>query len=248
MCFLACHQNNLQADKEPRLALVKLSFSHRYMMSRSAFTLIELLAVFAVVAILTAILIPTLSKVRESAHQTEGIAQMRNIGSAILLYTNSNGGVLPGPLYASHPGFYRDNQYFLGDKLAEFLDASGLNEGDEILTLTNQKYVSLMGADPALGQYLVYHRIQDPDGTWRVDPWGYPGHSQFDRPMPILSITDPSNQVMLKDLDQMTDGPRGYPRGSSYPNAPSEPIYGTKRNVLFFDGRVETESANTTIE
>jgi prepilin-type N-terminal cleavage/methylation domain-containing protein len=56
----------------------------------AAFTLIELLAVIAVIAILGAILIPAVSHVRESAHSTKCISNLRHLGVATSLYLTDN--------------------------------------------------------------------------------------------------------------------------------------------------------------
>jgi len=61
-----------------------------------AFTLIELLTVIAVIAILAAILIPTVSKVRLKAQTTEAVSNLRQVGAAALLYANEHQGKVPG--------------------------------------------------------------------------------------------------------------------------------------------------------
>ena len=60
------------------------------------FTLIELLTVIAIIGILAAILIPTLSAVRESARRTQCGSNLRQIAVTCLAYEVDNG-VLPGP-------------------------------------------------------------------------------------------------------------------------------------------------------
>ena len=56
-----------------------------------AFTLVELLAVIAIVGILSAILIPTIGRARASAHNSTCQGNLRQIGLAVNLFLNERG-------------------------------------------------------------------------------------------------------------------------------------------------------------
>ena len=55
--------------------------------SPRGFTLIELLVVIAIIAILAAILFPVFAQAREKARQSACLSNMKQIGTAVLMYT-----------------------------------------------------------------------------------------------------------------------------------------------------------------
>ncbi len=64
---------------------------------KRGFTLIELLVVISIIAILMAILMPALTKVREQAKKTICMSHLRQWGLIFNIYTNDNGGkFMPG--------------------------------------------------------------------------------------------------------------------------------------------------------
>ena len=61
----------------------------------AGFTLIELLVVIAIIAILAAILFPVFARTREKARSTACQSNLRQLGTAILMYRNDNDGRMP---------------------------------------------------------------------------------------------------------------------------------------------------------
>jgi prepilin-type N-terminal cleavage/methylation domain-containing protein/prepilin-type processing-associated H-X9-DG protein len=70
----------------------------------AGFTLVELLVVISIIALLIAILLPSLKKAREQANIIKCLANLRSMQLGIGYYADDHGQTLPGPL---HPPVYR---------------------------------------------------------------------------------------------------------------------------------------------
>ncbi len=63
--------------------------------NKRGFTLIELLVVIAIIAILAAILFPVFAKAREAARTTACLSNIKQLGTAFLMYAQENDGGYP---------------------------------------------------------------------------------------------------------------------------------------------------------
>ena len=66
--------------------------TRRRAVRRSAFTLIELLSVIAIIGVLASVIIPTVGKVRQTARNAQCVSNLRQWSQAVLLYANDHKG------------------------------------------------------------------------------------------------------------------------------------------------------------
>jgi prepilin-type N-terminal cleavage/methylation domain-containing protein/prepilin-type processing-associated H-X9-DG protein len=115
--------------------------------SFSGFTLIELLTVIAIIGILAAIIIPTVSKVRSSANAAKCKSQMREIGMATQLYAQDNKSEMPF-FTANNPWTFYMERYFNNNR-----PASNVYSNTSVVTCPS---ASLQPVDPSQGYSRTY--------------------------------------------------------------------------------------------
>ncbi|AHF91554.1 N-terminal cleavage protein [Opitutaceae bacterium TAV5] len=100
----------------------------------SAFTLIELLTVIAIIGILAAIIIPTVGKVRETARRIVDASNLRQIGQAALIFATDNQDTLPNKVSVAADATFGTNVGTGGTETVKAFAAAlavggGLNDG-----------------------------------------------------------------------------------------------------------------------
>lgn len=142
--------------------------------SAGAFTIVELLAVLAIVAILAAVLIPVIGNVRKEADLTETVSRLRMIGQATSLYVQDHGGKLPE---SDQPSGGR--WPFAVAPYIEAIDDKGSVElySNLILRDTTQEY--LAGKGRGVFGYNLFFTGMIADQNWRrmnsiINPAGLP--------------------------------------------------------------------------
>jgi prepilin-type N-terminal cleavage/methylation domain-containing protein/prepilin-type processing-associated H-X9-DG protein len=183
------------------------SFSPR---RRPAFTLIELLVVVAIIAILAAILFPVFAQAREKARQTTCVSNLKQLGTAALMYAQDWDELWPMVRNGGHQGPTIANMlqpYIKASQKNAKPDGSNLWPEDSIWRCpTGQTYNS--------GDLRSYFTVAY-NWLWltSVDPGSkrdFKGkHYDWDQAgRPLAAVNQPSDTVMFADAGH-SDGPKG---------------------------------------
>jgi prepilin-type N-terminal cleavage/methylation domain-containing protein/prepilin-type processing-associated H-X9-DG protein len=118
------------------------------------FTLIEVLVVVAIIALLVAILLPSLNRAREQAKTTVCSTQIRQLMAASLMYTNVFAGRLPGT-GINDAGF--ENHYYNGTR-KDYLTWFGTWTVMIDYRLTNPVHIAAWNNAPKGGRLWRYYQ------------------------------------------------------------------------------------------
>ncbi|WP_043585463.1 prepilin-type N-terminal cleavage/methylation domain-containing protein [Geminisphaera colitermitum] len=216
----------------------------------SAFTLIELLTVIAIIGILAAIMIPTVSAVRGKAKAVEALSQMRQLGVGVMAYCSDNrGNILPGPLNTGQDFDYNGPAFVPG--------GGGNSRQGRLLTYIHP-YLNLVAPASPQGflqakQFMTSaQRAYDqslPAGTGPryftamvsgTRPLGYADSTPPSLPKPLSSVETPSSSEMLREADK--EAKWVSTTSDAYNRCPPKPLHGNRRHIAYFDGHVRSFS------
>lgn len=233
---------------------------------KKGFTLIELLVVIAIIALLLAILMPALGKVKEKARQITCAAHLHSIGLVMNLYASQNDSKLPtAENGGSFGGWLFDIPSNVSEEIRQsyqvetmYCPANSLRvkRGEKLM----EHYLSYMtdgtstpqNPDDIIGGWAVtdyFWFLKYKDGTWRANPdLVYPdGTRNAGKRLLVdkITIKHPSSRPLVADVvfTQSTVEPFDFSQvNSSRMTFSSSHLNGTKAiggNILNCDSSVK---------
>ncbi|MCW3097428.1 MAG: hypothetical protein JWL77_3046 [Chthonomonadaceae bacterium] len=211
------------------------------MSRKHAFTLIELLVVIAIIAILAAILFPVFAQAREKARQTTCLSNEKQLGIAILAYTQDYDETYPVANYPAPPsaeaGFDANSRlhwyslvepYIRGGYTRALASATGAAAGKKLsiyVCATYDKPSRAFGLNPSWS-YLINSNLAPPRAQNPATPDIPPAWAN--QPPSSLASVDAAAQVVLVAEGA---GGRVYTPGNDTGVYPYYPAFGVGKDT-----------------
>jgi len=231
------------------------------------FTLVELLVVIAIIAVLAALIFPSLSRAKQRAYQVGCISNLRQTGVALQLWLGDNGDLLPPGeaglsegwgLYAGQKALYGpsdggNSKYRLVYYLATYLGSPAPDANKDFFCKIFSCPGNLVYNQDLPGgttNFTSYRSVTPANtslggqGYCGFTNWGPFGFAAGSWMQPSHKITDISQVTPLSQAWAMVDvdavGDPGLAGIPDYIVAP-EPVHRKVRNYLWFDSHVSGE-------
>lgn len=185
--------------------------------NKKGFTLIELLVVIAVIGILAGILLPALSRARESARRTQCSANLKQIGMACNMYANENGDYFPTDTGGTYQAMVALNKLF----------PTYISERKSFKCPSDTNVTVALNANMLAGAEMEQNQCSYGYSKYRITQMDDPGRAlASDRP-PMAA-----DETILTNYSTPNHGGTSNAEGT-LDNA------GDGQNVVYLDGHVE---------
>jgi prepilin-type N-terminal cleavage/methylation domain-containing protein len=201
---------------------------------RSAFTLIELLSVIAVIGVLAAILIPVVGKVRKSSYDATCTSNLRQVSAAYLLMMADNKNILIPAIEAEGSGSTQNSKWYKpkgeGPKAAWSISLASFMQGgkqwNRLNDLNCPEALAAIGTASERSSYGFNHFVGKTNGS----DGGFRGAVRMEQ------LSSPSQTIMFGDTKKETDI-------RTLQNLDHTTLYawhGDSAKVSYFDGSVSS--------
>ena len=201
--------------------------------ARPAFTLIELLVVIAIIAILAALLLPALSRARETARASQCLSQMRQTALAIRLYADDNGDEFPR---SQHSAFV--NNQLPWERAVAPLLGSTTSQWTNLLTGVYHCPADRRTAPWSYGLSVYFELGSDDDYVGKPETWRR--MSQVPRPTATLLFVENNSGV-----DHIMPN---YWSSALDASEVAQKRHGKRANYSFVDGHAQPLEFSTTYD
>ena len=166
---------------------------------RYAFTLIELLVVISILALLVALLVPSLSQAREYARATACLANLHGVGRGLVMYQEINNDHVVPSYNMPRPGTYAASAGDVVDGWAAIMERDGLVSGYKSPTSNLFYCPNTLDIDGMDGGQTLYDQNK-PSGyqDWPLQflTAGGDGATKGDPILPISGFGDANGQYL----------------------------------------------------
>ncbi len=149
--------------------------------NRNAFTLVELLVVISIIAMLLAVLIPALSKARESSRTVVCASNLKQLNLAMFMYVeNNNGKTMSDPVVAGKYWFHELAPYLGNNAYKENALNSPTKANPEKLKIAFCPTAPVESQTPVVASTIIYGTAKTPwaynggEGSYGRNGWLYP--------------------------------------------------------------------------